>query len=998
MLCADLLTLEQTPPAEVPSRIHRLFRAMHSIKGGAGYLGRRTIEQLAHRLETILGRLQKGSLPVSPALIDVLLAGVDRIQALTDDLDNSDHADLGDLLDRLAPYLDEKSGVSAETRLERLPSAPSAGALVLTEDTRRLRPAGHRFIYAVQVDLSFCQRERGIEPIEVIQRLQAAGALLDARLEVPDFDLETGLPSAGICYQALLSSVRTLEELQRTLDLPGLRILLLEPAPEDIRSRESGVRSQEADTRHPTPDSRHPTPQTTPVPATIRLPVQLVDRLMTLAGELVLVRNQAMRLMDSSDPVISGLTRRLDAVTGEIQDAVMRARMQAVGSVFNRFPRLVRDVARQLGKQINLIIEGNEVELDKTILEALSDPLTHLVRNSCDHGIERPEVRRAAGKPAEGTIWLTARPAGGQIVIEIRDDGKGIDPNAIRRKATEKGLFSASELARMGDAELFRLILLAGFSTASKVTDLSGRGVGMDVVKNNLDRLGGTLEIHSQIGRGSTFSLQLPLTLAIIPCLLVEGGDQRYAIPQKDIQELLCLQPGLNKARIEYAFDQEVVRLRDKLLPLVRFDEVLRRHRPFTATTRAAILRERQKSARPSPATRSNIDAMTSTSIAVVKVGSQRYGLVVDRILGSEEIVVKSLHAALGGVAIFAGATILGDGQIALILSTEGIARHAGVRYEVAPAAGVRSPESGVGLPTPESRPATQGRVADSQVMMLFRHGPAEQFAVPLAMVKRVERIRREQIDRVGGREFVTLESGPARVVRLDSCLSVSKGVDSDEMFLLVPRTETLSIGVLMTEIVDTIALDVELAREAFRADAIVGSTVLRGKMTLLLDLYRLMDLLVQAEQQSLKAVVPTRKARVLLVEDTAFFQQLVRGYLEAAGFDVVVAGNGREGLTCLRAASQNNLSFDLIVSDIEMPVMNGWEFARTLRELPETEVPGARQLPLLALTTLNSERDRARARVCGFNAYEVKVDRDRFLKAVSDVLRSARSDKVQQR
>ncbi len=953
--------------------MQRLFRGMHSIKGGAGYNGKRNIQELAHRLETILGRVQKGELTIAAALIDVLLAGVDRIQALVDDLDRSDEADLGELFARLTPYLGEpptrvgggtdsspdfRRGLAEEAMTALTPV--SHEPLVLTDDTRRRRPAGHRYFYAVSVDLSRCHRERGLDPVEVIRQLQAVGALLDARLEVPDFDLETGLPTAGIGYQALISSSEPPEVIQKALDLPGIRILQLEP--------EIAVPAER--TARPTVSPAVPPREKSE--GSIRLPVQLVDRLMTLAGELVLVRNQALRAMDIGDPILGPLARRLDGVTGELQDAVMRARMQPVGTLFNKFPRLVRDIARQLGKQINLVIEGTEVELDKTILEALSDPLTHLIRNSCDHGIEKPDVRRAAGKPSEGTVWLTARPMGGQIVIEIRDDGKGIDPNMIRRKAAEKGLYPPAELSRMSEPELFSLILLPGFSTAQQVSDLSGRGVGMDVVKNNLDRMGGNLEIQSLVGRGSTFRLQLPLTLAIIPCLLVELGERRYAIPQKDLQELLCLQPGLNKARIEYAFDQEVVRLRDSLLPLVRLDEVMRRPEPFTAATRAVILRERQKVGARSGA---GPQASEAVSIAVIKVGSQRYGLVVDRILGSEEIVVKSMHEALREVSIFAGATILGDGQIALILSAEGIGRHAGVRYDVT-------------AETPQLRHATQKRAEkqDSQMMLLFRHGSIEQFAVPLAMVKRVERIRRSQIDHVGDRQFVTLDGVPTRLIRLESCLSIGRGEDRDEMFLLLPRNEAMPIGILMTEIVDTMGLDVELAREAFRADAIVGSSVIRGKMTLLLDLYRLMDLIVQTELETqTNALVPACKARVLLVEDTAFFQQLVRGYLETAGYEVVVAGNGREGLDCLKRGTP----FDLVISDIEMPIMDGWTFARSVRE-EEANAPAGRPLPLVALTTLNSEKDRARAQACGFTAYEVKVDRERFLATVETVLRTA--------
>src|SRR5262249_48612970 len=258
----------------------------------------------------------------------------------------------------------------------------------------------------------------------------------------------------------------------------------------------------------------------------------------------------------------------------ELQDAVMRTRMQPVANLFGKFPRLVRDLARSLGKQIELEVSGSEVELDKTILDALSDPLTHLVRNCCDHGIEPPEQRLPARKPPEGPVAVTAVSAGGQIVLQVRDDGKGIDPEQVRHKAAQLGLRSPAELARMGPRELLGLILLPGFSTARQVTELSGRGVGTLLVKANLDRLGRTLEIDSVPGRGTTFPLQLPLTLAIIPCLLVRADGQRYALPQKDLEEVVCLHPSLGRAKIEHAHDQEVVRLRGRLLPLVRLDEV----------------------------------------------------------------------------------------------------------------------------------------------------------------------------------------------------------------------------------------------------------------------------------------------------------------------------------------------------------------------------------------------------------------------------------------
>ena len=444
--------------------------------------------------------------------------------------------------------------------------------------------------------------------------------------------------------------------------------------------------------------------------ATVRIPVPLVDRLMTLAGELVLVRNQALRSIDAGEAAIRPVLQRLDALTSQLQGAVTQTRMQPVGNLFAKFPRTVRDLARQMGKTIGLEVNGTEVELDKSVLELLSDPLTHLIRNCCDHGLESPDERARAGKPATGRIVLNARQQGGQIWIEVRDDGRGIDVERIKRKALESGLRTAAELARLSDKETLGLITLPGFSTAAAVTDLSGRGVGMDVVKTNLDQLGGALEIDSTLGQGTTFSLRVPLTLAIIPCLMVRAGDQRYAIPQKDLEELVCLHPQQTQTRIETTLDQEVVRLRERLLPLVRLAEVLDRPRPFDIEAREAIVRKYRRTAESVDSTGPTGGPAAATFFAVVKVGARRFGLVVDEILKNEEIVVKPLHSLLKPLACFSGATILGDGRVALILNMEGIVQHAGVCF-------------GTHV---EQRGAAAGVVhAETTPALLFRYGTA---------------------------------------------------------------------------------------------------------------------------------------------------------------------------------------------------------------------------------------------------------------------------------
>ncbi len=834
----DLLTLEQRPGEADAECLHRLFRAMHSIKGGAGFVGCRTIEQLAHAMENVLESLSQTGTGIDSTVVDTLLAGTDRVQALVDDAQHSDEADVSEIMQRLRQCLEASTPAPAD------------------------RP-----------------------PVQAATQQLSSQAPVAAK----------GTATSG-------------GELPR-----------------------SGDRS-----------------------ASVRISVPLVDRLMTLAGELVLVRNQALRSIESGDAAIRPVLQRLDALTSQLQSAVTQTRMQPVGNLFARFPRTVRDMARQMGKSIELEMGGTEVELDKSVLELLSDPLTHLIRNCCDHGLETAEQRVRAGKPATGRIVLSARQQGGQIYIEIRDDGRGIEVERIRRKVVDGGLRTAADLVRLSDKETLGLITLPGFSTASEVTDLSGRGVGMDVVKTNLDRLGGALEIDSTPGQGTTFSLCVPLTLAIIPCLLVRVQDQCYAIPQKDLEELVCLHPDQGQTRIESTLEQEVVRLRGRLLPLVRLSEVLDHPRPFDVKTRESIVRKH--------------GAQAATLFAVVKVGQRRFGLIVDEILKNEEIVVKPMHGLLKPLTCFSGATILGDGQVALILNMEGIVHHAGVRF-------------GEHVDHIEDHPSDEpSQRGESAQVLLFRYGAEEQFAVPLAMIRRLVMVDPEHIEQVGSREFLQVDGETTRLLRPDQVLPVSPAAPVHPLFLLLPKNIGRPLGLLATSIIDTDALPARIERDVLQADGVVGSAVLRGRMTMLLDLGRLAqrsDPTDRTGASSSASDARIRKHRILVVDDTEFFRELVRGYLDEAGYQAVSVADGAQAVRELEQSP-----FDLVVSDIEMPVMDGWTLAKTLRQRSEFA-----RLPLLALTTLSSDADRDRARTCGFDGYEVKLNRQQFLHKVAALL-----------
>jgi two-component system chemotaxis sensor kinase CheA len=840
----ELLELEKSGGEWEPRHIDRLFRAIHSVKGGAGFFGCRVVESLAHALEEIFDELRhREGVSIESSLIDIVLAAVDRMMVLVDDIRRSNDADVSELLRRI-------NGLGKNEPLIGLRN-PSASASTMP------------VVFPAAKDAAIPTMERS---------------------------------------------------------------------------------------------------------ASLRVSVSLVDRLMTLAGELVLARNQALRSIDDGTEAMRPVLQKLDAVTSELQGAVTQVRMQPVGNLFAKFPRLVRDLARQLNKQIRLETKGTEVELDKGVLELLSDPLTHLIRNGCDHGIESAAERQQVGKPEIGKISLSASQLGGQICIEVRDDGRGLDFERIKDKAVRSGIRTIEELSRATKKELLDLILLPGFSTAHSVSEVSGRGVGMDVVKINIEQLGGTLEIDSLSGNGTIFSLRVPLTLAIIPCLMVAVEGQRYAIPQKDLEELICLHPQLTSATVETADDREFVRLRDRLLPLVRLGEVFAHPRPFNADRQSEIAEKFRNKAiatpdalnKPCSETSNVIDA---TLLAAVKSGSRRFGIIVDEILKSEEIVVKPMHSSLKPLGCYSGTTIMGDGRVALILNVEGIARHAGIRFSECLS----------------EQNATDGcSIGEDRLALLFEHGPREQFAVPLSDIRRLVIADRCKIERIGEREFISIDGVPTSILRLDRFLRVSAESGSGMLFLILPKKAAQPLAISATAILDVATLPENLATDVFRAEGVLGTAMLRGRVTLALDFARLAESAESADRFFARSDGSNHsKARILLVEDTQFFQELIGRHLKEAGYEITVAVNGLEALRLLETQT-----FDLIISDIEMPIMDGWIFAQAVRQNPSW-----RGMPLLALTTINSSESREKAKRCGFDGYLVKLDRDELLSAVSEIL-----------
>ncbi len=668
---------------------------------------------------------------------------------------------------------------------------------------------------------------------------------------------------------------------------------------------------------------------------TIRVTVDVLEDLMTLVSELVLTRNQLLQLARAQENSAFAVPlQRLSHITSDLQEGVMKTRMQPIGNAWNKLPRLVRDLSRDMGKKIELVMLGAETELDRQVLELIKDPLTHMVRNSGDHGLETPAERRAAGKPEAGRITLNAFHEGGYIIIEIADDGRGLAVERIRAKAIANGLATEAEMAVMTDEQIQRFIFRAGLSTASAVTAVSGRGVGMDVVKTNIEKIGGTIDLKNRPGHGTTFTIRIPLTLAIVSALIVEAGRERFAIPQLSVVELVRAQreaDGLSESVIERINGTPVLRLRNRLLPLVGLSDLLALGVPDADDAGAYIV--------------------------VAQVGSTMLGIIVDRVFDTEEIVVKPVAPILRHVTMFSGNTILGDGSVIMILDPNGIARATGV------GAGGDN-KAGAGIP------AETTASEDKTTMLLFRANGGQKMAVPLGLVARLEDIPRDRIELSCG-EPVTQYRG-----RLMPLVPISGVYDSSipnqPVLVFADRDRTMGLMVeTITDVVDD-RLSIELSAAQ---PGLLGSAVIRGEATDVIDTGYW---LTRAARDWFDGAAPAgesiRQRRLLVVDDNAFFRQLLVPMLSAAGFHVTAAASAAEALRLRDAGTL----FDAIVSDIDMPDMDGLSFARAVR------AGGAwADLPMVALTARAEPRDLEHGREAGFTGYVTKSRRDDLIEAL---------------
>jgi two-component system chemotaxis sensor kinase CheA len=711
-----------------------------------------------------------------------------------------------------------------------------------------------------------------------------------------------------------------LDDLERAFrEAPGP-----EPQPAAAPERRTGADRRAADERD---DAGAKT-------QTIRVQVETLEHLMTLVSELVLTRNQLLDLVRRHEnSEFKAPLQRLSSVTADLQDEVMKTRMQPIGNAWAKLPRLVRDLAADLGKQIHLERAGTDTELDRQVLELIRDPLTHMVRNSCDHGIEPPAERLAAGKPEMGTIRISAFHEGGQIVIEIADDGRGLDFDRIRSRAVRLGLASAADAEKLGEAQLQKFIFAPGFSTAASVTSVSGRGVGMDVVKNNIDQIGGTIDLASKPGQGTTFTIRIPLTLAIVSALIVAAGGERFAIPQMAVAELVRLSER-SEHRIERINAAPVIRLRNRLLPLLHLRTEIK------------------------------LDAAAEQDngfIVVMQVGHVSFGLVVDKVFHTEEIVVKPMSSLLRGITLFSGNTILGDGSVILIIDPNGLAAATGSRLQTGDAI-----EAAPEVPSTEAAAATR-----ALPLLVFHAGAPDPKAVPLALVTRLEEVDAAAIEFSNGMHVVQYRGALMPLVPVNATTKIrSEGRQPLVVFSEAGR----SMGLVVDEIVDIVEdrLDIQVAS---RMPGVLGSAVIRGRATEILDVGHYLPL-AHEDWLRRKAAEGGSARRLLLVDDSAFFRNMLGPVLQAAGFAVTAVGDGEEALARVSAGG-----FDLVVCDLEMPGLDGFALAERLRADPRFA-----HLPLIALSSHAETAVSERGRAVGFNQFVAKFDRRGLLAALSEL------------
>ncbi|MCA8983958.1 MAG: chemotaxis protein CheW [Planctomycetaceae bacterium] len=865
-----------------------VFRTIHTIKGTCGFIGLVRIGAVSHAAENVLGKMRDHSIPRTPEAITYILEAVDAIKELLQGLEATgeepclDHTALIDCLERVA----HPEAESASLELE--PTACGSEAPV--------------------------QQEIGGENSTVPTAIVTVDSenLLTASGEV-DFDaLDRAINEAAARHR---------EKMQNQAAKPQQQPAPAIPAPVgQVVSQPKGGSQDKSD------DAKDAGEKKSVSDLSIRVSVEVLDQLMNLVGELVLARNQLIQLSrgDEASKYAAPLAH-LNRITTDLQEGVMKTRMQPIGNAWNKLPRLVRDLSKVTGKPIELEMQGAETELDRTVLDAIKDPLTHMVRNSADHGLESPRDRLAAGKPETGTIRLNAYHEGGHVIICIEDDGAGINTEKVLNKLISQGLVSEADAEKLSEYEIHQYIFRAGFSTAEQVSSVSGRGVGMDVVRTEIERIGGMVDLISRRGLGTTVRIKIPLTLAIVSALVVESGGQSFAIPQLGIMELVLL-TAEERNRIERVHDKQVYRLRNRLLPLVRLSDVLQIEAPPTSDG--------------------------NTNIVVVQVGEEQMGLLVDHVFDTEEIVVKPVGLLLKEINIYQGTTILGDGRVIMILDVSGIASEFG------------------SLNTSQvdrESSSDQERATNADLISLLVFDTGEQtMAVPLSLVSRLEEFPRHSIERSSNGHVIQYRGSLLPLQSIEG--APAQGIAELQPVIVFSDGEQ-SMGLMVAAIRDVVEEQLTISVQSKRP-GLLGTAVINGQAT---EVINTQHYLLRTNPDWFRKSHPVHY-RILVINSSAFFRQLLTTALRSEQYLTVAVDSVESALNHLEKDS----AFDLVIVDFDQPEIQSGELIIWLREQQATASVSI--LGLCSRLTPHLEQDASRA---GCHAVLEKLDITELTQAI---------------
>jgi two-component system chemotaxis sensor kinase CheA len=942
--------------------VNSIFRSAHNIKGTAGFFGFQKIVELSHAMENVLGKIRNEDATFTLHIIDVLLAANDELGKLLENIAASENHDITTFVQALQHVFinNKEAGNSEETAAlskqsgHFIPdSSQSNMTIYYVNDTcsglnvSKLCKKGHRiykYTYGVNPDKAAIERfctnmSKSIQSIGTMltyyirnsnshtsdsftlgqEVIFLFSTVLEKELTVMALGANEGdimefhLPDQEAEVLQIITEAEQNFVLPRENSLLGLE----QKNPELLEEK---VKNYDYDEER------------------IKVDVTLLNNLVNLASEMVLARNQLLRLLEKNMDNMPGLRpilQKIDHTTTEMQEKIMRTRMQPVSILFHFIPRLVRDLSRKLGKSLTLHMEGKEVEMDKSILEGLIDPFTHLVRNALDHGIEDPTIRKNLGKDPTASLKIKARHEGGRVIIDIIDDGAGINSDKIKQQAIKQGLINQEQAMHMSDSKALDLIFSPGLSTAREVSDISGRGVGLDVVRSNIEKFGGTVEVGTALGKGTNFRLLLPLTLAIIPSLILEVGKNHFALPQAHLQEIVRVVAASDGEKIQCVQGQEVLALRGKLVPIIHLSNIIELEAPPRESK--PIIR-----------------------ILIMKIGRKIFGLIVDKIHGQEELLVKPMPNHLREKKIYSGVTILGDGSIAMVLDTDGIADAAKLVFVEEE------------LSNSPIEMVLEERQQELQDLLLFQCSGPETLGLHLSMIARVNEIDSRKIEKIGNKEYYNFQGNIVQLVRPEDHLPVAS-VDNMEikMYVIIPKGKQ-SIGILVRKIKDSVKVDVVITEGGIQGKGFLGSAIIGDKIVLLMDLYELFEMILPEDSVFLasnqSASLPKK---VLLVEDTPFFIRLETRYLERAGYQVFTATNGRDALQLLQQQP-----IDVVVSDIHMPVMDGIEMIKYIRRDEQLAA-----LPVIVVTdSIRNETQKKNMLELGFDSYAFKFDRTELL------------------